>query len=90
MKGAMRFWTDGFVLWVIVFAGAAYFAPGLFAWFKPWIVPGLGVIMFGMGMTLQPDDFLRVARMPRAVGCGVLGQFLIMPLVAFTLARVFR
>lgn len=86
----IRFWTDWFVLWVVVFSLAAYFVPRPFAALQPAIVPGLGVIMFGMGMTLVPEDFKRVRRMARAVGCGVLGQFLIMPLLAFVLAKTFR
>jgi len=57
---------------------------------KPYIVPGLGLIMFGMGITLTPKDFLRVAAMKRAVGCGVLGQFLLMPLLALALVKGFR
>lgn len=83
-------WTNQFVLWVIVFSIAAYLIPRPFAWLAPGIVPGLGLIMFGMGMTLVPDDFARVARMPRAILCGVLGQFLIMPLVAWAIAKGFR
>ncbi|MGY8714399.1 MAG: bile acid:sodium symporter family protein, partial [Verrucomicrobiia bacterium] len=40
---------------------------------------GLGIIMLGMGMTLQPEDFLRVWKEPKVVGLGVFSQFLIMP-----------
>jgi BASS family bile acid:Na+ symporter len=70
-----------------VFSAAAYLLPGPFAALKAGIVPGLGLIMFGMGMTLTPADFARVAKMPRAVGCGVVGQFVIMPLVALSLVK---
>ncbi len=89
-KGLLAAWTDYFVLWVVVFSALAYLVPRPFAALAPAIVPGLGVIMFGMGMTLVPDDFARVARMPRAVLCGVIGQFCIMPLVAWVLAKGFR
>lgn len=90
MKRALTLWTEGFVLWVLAFSALACLWPGPFAALKPGIVPGLGLIMFGMGMTLVPADFARVFRMPRAVGCGILGQFLIMPLVALLLAKLFR
>ena len=50
------------------------------------VVPAIQFIMFGMGTTLSPDDFLRVARRPWAVATGVLLQFLVMPLVGFLLA----
>ena len=51
------------------------------------VVPAIQFIMFGMGTTLSPDDFLRVARRPWAVATGVLLQFLVMPLVGFLLAK---
>lgn len=90
MIRALKFWTDWFVVWVVLFSAAAYAAPNFFTPLQGAIVPGLGVIMFGMGMTLVTDDFLRVGRMKRAVSCGILGQFLIMPLLAFTLGRAFQ
>ena len=51
------------------------------------VVPAIQFIMFGMGTTLSPDDFLRVARRPWAVATGVLLQFLVMPIVGFLLAK---
>lgn len=90
MRATLKFWTDWFVAWVVLFSIAAYVYPQFFAPMQPFIVPGLGVIMFGMGMTLVPADFLRVLKMTKAVLCGVLGQFLIMPLLALVLSRVFR
>ena len=51
------------------------------------VVPAIQLIMFGMGTTLSPDDFLRVARRPWAVATGVLLQFLVMPIVGFLLAK---
>lgn len=89
MKFLLKLWTDWFVLWVAVASLLAYFFPGVFTPLQPYIVPGLGVIMFGMGMTLVPQDFARVGQMLGAVGCGVGGQFLIMPLLAFGFGQVF-
>jgi BASS family bile acid:Na+ symporter len=76
------------LLWIVFFAACAMVFPAPFRALKPGIDPGLGIIMFGMGMTLTPADFRRVLRMPRAVLCGVVGQFLIMPGVAWVLVRV--
>ena len=50
----------------------------------------LMVIMFGMGMTLTPADFKRVIFAPRAKFTGLANQLLLLPLVAFALARLFR
>ncbi len=88
MRRALEIFSSLFVLWVLLFSAVACVVPGVFSPLRPWITAGLGVIMFGMGMTLAPTDFARVARMPRAVGCGVLGQFLVMPAVGFGLATV--
>ena len=46
----------------------------------------LAVIMFGLGLTLTPADFRRVARTPRAVVVALGLQVLVLPLVAFGLA----
>jgi BASS family bile acid:Na+ symporter len=70
-------------------SGLAYAWPAPFAALKPGIVPGLGVIMFGMGMTLTLGDFQRVLRRPGAVALGVAAQYVIMPGLAWALARIF-
>ncbi|HEU4427692.1 MAG TPA: bile acid:sodium symporter [Myxococcota bacterium] len=49
----------------------------------------LFVMMLALGMTLRPLDFRRLATMRRAVLLGLLGQLVLLPLVAFALARVF-
>ncbi|WP_298178123.1 bile acid:sodium symporter family protein [Saccharomonospora sp.] len=49
----------------------------------------LGVIMFGMGLTLRPADFALVLRRPWAVLLGLCAQFLIMPLTAVAVSWVF-
>ena len=49
----------------------------------------LGIIMFGMGLTLTPPDFALVARRPLQVLVGVVAQFVIMPTLAWILAKVF-
>lgn len=51
------------------------------------IQPLLGLVMLGMGMTLAPADFRRVARRPAAVAIGTGLQLAIMPLVGFALGR---
>jgi BASS family bile acid:Na+ symporter len=54
---------------------------------RPAIQPLLGLVMLGMGMTLAPADFRRVAERPAAVAIGIALQFAIMPLAGFTLGR---
>ena len=50
----------------------------------------LGIIMFGMGMSLTPSDFKAVLSRPKSVAIGSLLQFTIMPLVAYVLIHLFQ
>ncbi len=50
----------------------------------------LGVIMFGLGLSLTTDDFKRVARYPRAVLVGLFLQTGVLPWAAFALALLFK
>ena len=50
----------------------------------------LGVIMFGMGTTLNLRDFALVLKRPVDVFVGVCAQYLIMPSLAFLLAMAFN
>ena len=74
----------------VVLAGAlGAWHPELLTWVGGYVSWMLGIVMFGMGMTLSVDDFRAVLRQPRYVAIGVVAQFLIMPLVAFGLVQAF-
>lgn len=85
-----RFVGNTFALWVLVFSGLAYFQPQWFIGLKVAIVPLLGLVMFGMGLTLKLDDFAALARQPWRVALGVVAHFLIMPGVAWLLCQLFH
>jgi BASS family bile acid:Na+ symporter len=60
-------------------------------WFEgPMIVGALAVVMLGMGMTLAPTDFTRVASRPAAVIAGFVAQFTIMPTAGWSIATLFE
>lgn len=50
----------------------------------------LAIIMLGMGMTLIPADFTRVVKYPKAVLVGLTNQLVLLPIIAFILAIVFK
>lgn len=77
-----------FAIWVLLFAVLGFVFPETFKFFGPYIVTLLGIIMFGMGLTLSVDDFREVVRRPVDVGIGVASQFLIMPLLAVLLTKI--
>lgn len=77
-----------FAFWVVLVAAVAYFVPGPFLSLGGYITILLGVVMFGMGLTLKPVDFQLVLKKPLPVITGVLAQFLIMPLGALLIAYI--
>jgi BASS family bile acid:Na+ symporter len=48
----------------------------------------LGIIMFGLGLSLTVDDFRRVRQQPRAVAIALVCQLVVLPLVCFGLVVV--
>ena len=77
-----------FAVWVVAITLAAYGAPVYFKPIAPYIIWLLGMVMFGMGLTLSLGDFVEVVRRPREVALGVAAQFTVMPLLAFALTRI--
>ncbi len=77
------------VLFVILIALIALIQPITFQWVVPRISILLGVVMFGMGMTLRVEDFRLVFQRPKDILAGVLAQFLIMPILALLLVKIF-
>jgi BASS family bile acid:Na+ symporter len=49
----------------------------------------LAVIMFGMGLSLRIEDFKRILIYPKAVGIGLLNQLVLLPILAFGIAKAF-
>lgn len=58
--------------------------------FSLLIIPLLQIIMFGMGTELSIKDFANVVKMPRGIIVGVVGHYIIMPLVGFSVAHLFN
>ncbi|WP_320035069.1 bile acid:sodium symporter family protein [Halarcobacter sp.] len=79
-----------FPLWAVLFSIISYFNPNLVVGFKSWIIPLLILIMFCMGVTLKISDFKRVLKRPKIIALTVFLQFLIMPLAAFIISKLFN
>lgn len=82
------FFGKTFAVWVIIVAVIAFMFPEGFKFLAPYISILLGIVMFGMGLTLKAKDFSEVFTRPKDVLVGILGQFIIMPLLAFLLCQV--
>ena len=68
----------------------AYFMPNAFLWVVPHTVLLLGIIMFGMGMTLHAKDFKLIVQRPKEVLIGCVAHYTIMPLLAYALVLAFE
>ncbi|GAB5080419.1 bile acid:sodium symporter family protein [Arthrobacter sp. AD-310] len=75
-----------FPLLILAGGGIALAAPSAFTGLAPWINPLLGIIMFGMGLTLTPPDFATIARRPVPVLIGVVAQYAIMPFLGWLIS----
>ena len=81
--------SNGMAVLVLVAGGAAMTWPDTVKAALPtscvsWL---LGVVMFGMGLSLRGRDFALVLSRPRDVAVGVAAQYVCMPLLAWALSR---
>lgn len=84
--------TIGKLMAVIVLAVAALalLVPKSCLWIQTsWVNYLLMIVMFGMGLTMKLSDFAVVFSRPKDIIIGCAAQFIIMPLLAFTLGKLF-
>lgn len=75
---------------ILLSAVLALYFPSYFSFLSPSIInPMLGVVMLGMGLTLNPSDFKTVFSRPKDVIAGCAAQFVVMPLLALLLTKAF-
>lgn len=75
---------------VLIAAIIGFIRPETFIWAVPYMNTLLGLIMFGMGMTLKEEDFMLIVKRPKDVILGTIIQFTIMPLGAYFIAKIFN
>ncbi|WFM82604.1 bile acid:sodium symporter family protein [Streptococcus ruminicola] len=79
-----------FTLVVIIWAFFNYLLPQTSTWVIPNTSYLLGVILFGMGLTLQTEDFVRISKRPIPVILGTVAHYIIMPSLAWLLCHLFH
>jgi BASS family bile acid:Na+ symporter len=82
--------TRWFTVVVVVWAIINFFLPQTSMWAKSYTNYFLSIILFGMGMTLSIEDFKRIVKMPLMVIVGTLAHYIIMPLLAVALCKIFH
>jgi BASS family bile acid:Na+ symporter len=78
-----------FVLWVILAGILAFLYPGIFIASRGYMELFFACTMFGIGMVLNPNDFINIFKNFKVVLIGVAAQFSIMPLSAWLVSRLF-
>lgn len=83
--------TTLFPIWTVLFAGLALKRPESFAWFSTkYFTASLGALMLSMGITLTPDDFVRVSKQPLAVVVGFILCYALCPALGYGLGKAFN
>lgn len=90
LEAISKFISKYMAAFVIIVAAIALFMPWTFTWSAKYVTYLLGIVMFGMGMTLRFEDFKLVFKRPKDVFIGALAQFTIMPALAWFLATIFQ
>ncbi len=94
-QGSLRLKTFSYTIWIFVGVTASLYYPAFFQTIgdfqlKTLIVPLLQIIMFGMGSQMSVNDFAGVIKMPKGVIIGIFSQYSIMPVVGFTIVKLFN
>ena len=91
MKKLCHYISEYMGLLVLAAALLALAFPNLLGQIRPTVINYLlGVVMFGMGLTLNLKDFQIVFSRPKDIIIGSLAQFSVMPLLAWGLTRLFQ
>ncbi|MBO4672780.1 MAG: bile acid:sodium symporter family protein [Bacteroidaceae bacterium] len=91
MKKICHYISEYMGVLVLAAAVLALAFPSVLQQIRPTVINYLlGVVMFGMGLTLNLGDFKIVFCRPKDVIIGCVAQFTVMPLLAWGLARAFQ
>ena len=76
---------------VLAIAALTLFVPETGMWVQTaWINPLLMVVLFGMGLTMNVDEFIDVFKHPKDCLVGVVSQYIVMPLSAFAIGMALQ
>lgn len=90
MHRFLEIYTKLFGFWVILLAIFAYFFPEFFIPLKPVMDWFFALTMFGMGVILEPKNFKDTLKTPNILLLGTIVQYSIMPLLGFSLVKIFH
>lgn len=91
LKKLLNLFVNLYPVWIIGSSVLGFVYPPAFVWFSGnWMVGALALVMLGMGLTLNVEDFRALLKMPAAVLLGAVLQYTIMPLTAWGIGRILQ
>ena len=94
MKGYPKIRGYTYTMWIFTAVAIALSYPRYFQSYEGYkfsglIAPLLQIIMFGMGSHMNLTDFSGVLKMPKGVMVGLLCHYTLMPLIGYSIAKMF-
>ncbi|KAL4527435.1 hypothetical protein Ndes2526B_g08877 [Nannochloris sp. 'desiccata'] len=81
--------TMMFPIWALISGAIAFFHPNSLNWMTTTqFEQGVGLLMLAMGLSLSMDDFRKCAANPTPILLGFVCQYSVLPLTAFTIAKI--
>jgi len=90
MKKVVDWFINLYAVWIVFAFVVGYFAPEVFIWFThgSYMTWALALVMLGMGLTLNVEDFKALFRTPHAVVIAAISQYTVMPLSGWLVATL--
>lgn len=86
----MKYIESNAILWVLLLSVLALLFPSIFSSLLTYISYLLALVMLIMGVTINKDDLLNALKNWKFALLGTFLQFLLMPLIAFIISKVFQ
>lgn len=96
MKQVFKFIEKYFFVIILLAVAVSFIYPNSFKWVLSTynginiLNLLLGLVLFTMGTTLKVDNFIQIFKRPKEIVVGISAQYIIMPLLAFSLAGLFN
>ena len=90
LKKCCDFLVNNMAIFVVLIGIVGAVWPQTLQWVGPYVGWLLGIVMFGMGMTMSVHDFALVLKRPKDVFFGACAQYFVMPFLAYVLSTIFQ
>ena len=79
-----------FILIILAFSAVAMLEPSCFTWLKPYITLLLGIILFGIGFTLDSTTVKKTLERRWTIFFAIMARYLLMPTAAYLIGKVLQ